>query len=162
MCSRCRNSIVAILVALATIACSRERREFSTTSTEGARYENNAYHITQGGHLFKWFNCSGCHASGGGGMGPALTDAPWRYGGTIDAIHATIVDGRPRGMPAFKDRVTDQQAWQIAAYVRALAGNVRKDAAPSRSEGMSSIPPPTRLPEQPPTVETVPEPRPVQ
>ena len=162
MSSRCRNSACALLlVALALGGCERERREVAGGPVDadraavGAHYENNAYHITQGGRLFKWFNCTGCHASGGGGMGPNLMDSPWRYGGTIDAIHATILDGRPRGMPAFKDKLTDAQAWQLAAYVRALAGNVRKDAAPSRSEGVSGIPPPTRLPEQPPTVETV-------
>jgi cytochrome c oxidase cbb3-type subunit 3 len=78
-------------------------------------------------------------------------DGEWRYGGRIDQIHASILEGRPNGMPAWRGKVTDQQAWQLAAYIRALSGNVRKDAAPSRREGMAATPPPTRIPRQPPT-----------
>ena len=77
-------------------------------------------------------------------------DEKWRYGGTIDAIQATILDGRPNGMPSFRNRVTDTQAWQLAAYVRALSGNVRKDAVPSRREGLAATPPLTQLPQQTP------------
>lgn len=162
MSSRFRNSALVALALLALGGCERERREFVTDSNTGAHYENNAFHITQGGRLFHWMNCSGCHSNGGGGMGPALMDSPWRYGGDIDAIHNSILQGRPRGMPAFRDKLTDVEAWQIAAYVRALAGNVRKDAAPSRRESLSSTPPLDRLPQQPPSVEHVPEPRPAQ
>jgi cytochrome c oxidase cbb3-type subunit 3 len=78
-------------------------------------------------------------------------DAQWRYGGRIDQIHATILDGRPNGMPAWRGKITDQQAWQLAAYVRALSGNVPKSAAPSRREGLSATPPLTRLPAQSPS-----------
>ena len=45
-------------------------------------------------------NCVGCHSHGGGGMGPALMDGQWRYGGRIDQIATTIAEGRPNGMPA--------------------------------------------------------------
>jgi cytochrome c oxidase cbb3-type subunit 3 len=162
MSSRCRNSALVVLALFALGGCEREHREFTTDASSGAHYENNAFHITQGGRLFHWMNCGGCHANGGGAIGPALMDAPWRYGGSIEAIHATILAGRPRGMPSFRDRLTDVEAWQIAAYVRALAGNVRKDAAPSRRDSLAATPPLTRVPAQPPKPETVPEPRPVQ
>jgi cytochrome c oxidase cbb3-type subunit 3 len=182
------GALVAILGILSILAgCERERREYhsSPTSTAqphprlstlqpgeplaspadpvGAHYENNAYHITQGGRLFRWFNCNGCHANGGGAIGPALMDAQWRYGGRIDQIHASILEGRPNGMPSWRGKMTDQQAWQLSAYIRALSGNVRKDAAPSRREGMQATPPPTRIPSQPPragddSAQTVPSP----
>ena len=69
--------------------------------------------------------------------------------------------GRSDGMPAWRGKLTDQQAWQLATYVRALSGNIRKDAVPSRREGMTATPPLTRIPEQPPqdgdaSVQTVP------
>jgi cytochrome c oxidase cbb3-type subunit 3 len=175
MCSHFRSRHLLLVLALLTAGCERESREYSTAPVEapppsprlstlqpgqqladvpdaiGAHYENNAYHITQGGRLFRWFNCNGCHANGGGSIGPALMDDEWRYGGRIDQIHASILEGRPNGMPAWRGKVTDQQAWQLAAYIRALSGNVPKDAAPSRREGMAATPPPTRIPRQPPT-----------
>lgn len=116
----------------------------------GAAYENNAYHINEGQRLFRWFNCNGCHGNGGGNIGPALMDDQWRYGGGIDQIHASIVQGRPNGMPSFRERIPDAQIWQIAAYVRALSGNVPKSAAPSRGETIQATPPLTRTPPQPP------------
>jgi cytochrome c oxidase cbb3-type subunit 3 len=161
--------------ALALCACDRERREFSGATMpengpsdatlvklepgastpakpdpRGPQYEGNAYHLSQGQRLFRWYNCNGCHSNGGGGMGPPLMDEDWRYGGTIDQIYSTIVQGRPNGMPTFRDKIPEQQIWEIAAYVRSLSGNVPKDAASSREEGVSAIPPLTRIPEQPP------------
>ena len=106
-------------------------------------YAENAYHIGEGGRLYRQMNCVGCHANGGGGMGPALMDDQWRYGGRMDQIVASIDQGRPNGMPSWRGKLTEQQMWQLAAYVRSLSGNVPKDAAPSRSDSMSTIYPPT-------------------
>jgi cytochrome c oxidase cbb3-type subunit 3 len=192
MSSRFRSDVASIIVISFAIAalfsgCERERREYHSAPSStaqphprlstlqpgdrlttpmdpvGLHFENNAYHITQGGRLYRWFNCNGCHANGGGSIGPALMDAQWRYGGRIDQIHASILEGRPNGMPSWRGKMTDQQAWQISAYIRALSGNVRKDAAPSRREGMRATPPPTRIPSQPPSAgddsaQTVPAP----
>ena len=60
-----------------------------------------------------------------------------------------ICEGRPNGMPSFRGKIPDAQAWEIAAYVRALSGNVPKDAAPSRREGMAATPPLDALPAEP-------------
>jgi cytochrome c oxidase cbb3-type subunit 3 len=105
------------------------------------QYEGNATHIANGQRYYKWFNCAGCHFNGGGGIGPALMDEKWRYGGKIEQIYASIVQGRPNGMPAFRDKIPPEQVWEIAAYVRSLSGNVDKTAAPSRSDEMRSTPP---------------------
>src|SRR5215212_1841928 len=64
-------------------------------------YEENAYAVNQGKRLYRWYNCSGCHANGGGGIGPPLTDSEWRYGSDPASIYTTIMQGRPEGMPSF-------------------------------------------------------------
>jgi len=183
-----RIALVAALVAGTLAGCERERREYHAAPTQppgahprlstlqpgerlaeaasaiGRHYENNAYHVNQGSKWYRWFNCNGCHGSGGGGaIGPALTDAQWRYGGSIDQIHASILEGRPNGMPAWRGKLTDQQAWQLAAYVRAFSGNIRKDAVPSRGDTMRTTRPLTEMPEQDPagadpSAQTVPAP----
>jgi cytochrome c oxidase cbb3-type subunit III len=190
MSSPCRNDIAIAALAFCvvlTAGCERERREYHSSPTTaaaphprlstlqpgdplaspldpvGLHYEKNAYHISQGGRLYRWFNCNGCHANGGGSIGPALMDAQWRYGGHIDEIHASILEGRPNGMPSWRGKLTDQQAWQLSAYIRALSGNVRKDAAPSRRDAMAATPPLTQIPKQPPrnedpSAQTVPSP----
>jgi cytochrome c oxidase cbb3-type subunit 3 len=94
-------------------------------------------------------NCVGCHSHGGGGMGPPLMDDEWRYGGRIDQIAASIAEGRPNGMPAWREKLTSDQIWQLAAYVRSLSGQPSKDAVSSRSEEMSNTTPQTLTPREP-------------
>lgn len=127
-------------------------------SALGARYENSAFALSQGKRLFAWFNCKGCHANGGGGSGPALMDDTWIYGSRMDNIVATIREGRPNGMPAFRGRIPDDQIWQIAAYVRSLAGLTSKDAAPSRNDDLNAHPAENRLPSTTPKAGGVPPP----
>ena len=112
-------------------------------------YDNNAPAIAQGQTLYMQMNCVGCHFHGGGGMGPALMDDEWRYGGRIDQIASTIAEGRPNGMPAWRGKLTNDQIWQLSAYVRSLSGQPSKDAVNSRSDGMSTTAPQTLTPREP-------------
>jgi cytochrome c oxidase cbb3-type subunit III len=112
-------------------------------------YDNNAPAISQGQQLFAQMNCSGCHSHGGGGMGPPLMDDEWRYGGRLDQIAASIAEGRPNGMPAWRTKLTSDQIWQLAAYVRSLSGQPSKDAVSSRSDEMSNTAPQSLTPREP-------------
>ena len=114
-----------------------------------AAYERNAFAIAQGQFLYMRMNCVGCHAHGGGGMGPALMDDEWRYGGRIDQIAATIAEGRPNGMPSWRGKLTNQQIWQLAAYVRSLSGQAPKDAVSARADELSNTPPQTQTKREP-------------
>jgi cytochrome c oxidase cbb3-type subunit 3 len=92
-----------------------------TTDPRAAAYYNNADAVNTGKRLFQQYNCSGCHSNGGGGMGPDLMDDVWIYGGRLEQIHQTLVEGRPNGMPAWGGKVPDEQLWQLSAYVRSLS-----------------------------------------
>jgi cytochrome c oxidase cbb3-type subunit 3 len=157
----------AVVAILLTAACDREARQLRSPPSGGAvsatvsmsslragggeapppsdpraaMYEGVAYQINEGQRYYEWFNCSGCHAHGGGDVGPALMDDEWRYGGAITQIRASIADGRPNGMPAFGGMIPDEQLWQIAAYVRSMSGNADKLAASSRDDHMRTTPP---------------------
>lgn len=100
-------------------------------------YEENAFAVSEGKRLYQWFNCAGCHAQGGGDIGPPLMDVKWIYGSEPENIFATIVEGRPNGMPAYRHKVPDQQVWQLVAYVRSMSGQLRKDVAPGRNDDMN-------------------------
>ena len=112
----------------------------------GHPYENNAYQLNQGKRLYAWFNCKDCHADGGGNIGPALIDGWWRYGPDPASIFATIRNGRPHGMPAFGDKMTTEQVWQLTGYVRALGAMSASTAAPSRNDDLESRPAENRGP----------------
>ena len=173
MSSRFRNSFVAIALLALVCGCDRDRQEPrgkplgetvpmaaapdtifpgggrpAPLDARAAAYEGNAYAIAQGQQLFTWMNCVGCHSHGGGGMGPPLMDDQWRYGGRIDQIASTIAEGRPNGMPAWRRKLTQDQIWALAAYVRSLSGLPSKDAVSSRSESMSGPTPGSLTPHQ--------------
>jgi cytochrome c oxidase cbb3-type subunit III len=101
-------------------------------------YEENASAMNDGKRLFEWYNCVGCHAHGGGGIGPPLMDDKWLYGSQPDQIFKTIVEGRPNGMPSFRSKIPDNQVWQLAAYVRSMSGQAAFGAAPGRSDDMNT------------------------
>jgi cytochrome c oxidase cbb3-type subunit III len=161
---------IALLMATAALGgCERERRELQKplttpdavahaegvaelqpgaagrgmreTAAQGGYNESSAYEVSQGRTLYKWFNCVGCHAQGGGAIGPALMDDKWIYGSKPDEIFKTIMDGRPNGMPSFRGRIPEAQAWQIVAYVRSMSGLLPANVAPNRLESMISAPP---------------------
>jgi cytochrome c oxidase cbb3-type subunit 3 len=160
-----RALLALLLAGLALAGCERELRRFSppednTTPTPAAprmssnqpglaleggvktaarnesMYDGNAYAVNQGKRLFRSYNCNGCHGAGGGSIGPALMDSQWLYGGDPASIFASIMQGRPNGMPSFGGHIPDDQAWMLVAYVRSMSGELRKDVAPSRSDGI--------------------------
>ncbi len=104
-------------------------------------FQDNAYGISEGKRLFGQYNCSGCHANGGGGMGPALMDDKWIYGSNPENIFASIVEGRPNGMPSWKGKIPDEQVWQLVAYVQSMNGQSSIDSLPSRSDHMHATTP---------------------
>jgi cytochrome c oxidase cbb3-type subunit III len=136
--------LVAVLLGGALVGCEREQRRFvdsppfgQPTPIDRSGYEQNAWAVAEGKRWFRWYNCNGCHGNGGGGMGPALADDQWRYGHAPTQIVESILQGRPNGMPAFAARMPEDQAWQLAAYIRSMSGQLRTDVAPSRSDSIS-------------------------
>jgi cytochrome c oxidase cbb3-type subunit 3 len=127
--------LCGLLLAVALTGCEREARKFhepeamNRPAAGGAQnpdlapgttkpptqplqmsaddpYENNAFMVGQGQSLYLNMNCAGCHAMGGGGMGPALMDDEWVYGSKGSDIFTSIVEGRPNGMPSYRGKLT--------------------------------------------------------
>ena len=169
--------LLIVLLAVSTmVACEREKREFRQSgvvpgatpvtelypgggaphTSEPSKYEENAYALSQGKMLFSSYNCTGCHANGGGGMGPALMDDQWIYGYEPDQVYKSILEGRPNGMPTFRGKIPDEQLGEIAAYVRSLSGQAPKAAAPGRDDHMSGKPAESSTEKRSPKMSTLP------
>lgn len=103
-------------------------------------YNSSGYDISEGQRLFDWYNCSGCHAHGGGGIGPPLIKKEWVYGGEPANLFDTIVKGRPNGMPAWGGRIPEYQVWQLVAYVRSMNGEQPTSATPTRPDTIEQNP----------------------
>ena len=103
-------------------------------------YNSTAYDISEGQRVFDWYNCSGCHAHGGGAIGPPLIKQDWTYGGEPQNLFDTIVKGRPNGMPAWGGRIPEYQIWQIVAFVRSMNGQEPTSATPTRADSIEPNP----------------------
>jgi cytochrome c oxidase cbb3-type subunit 3 len=149
---------------LALIACQRERRDLRPAPAseavfgDAARlsqlqpggtqsrplvanpYQGSAYAVSEGQRLYAWYNCTGCHANGGGAIGPPLIKSAFLYGAEPANLFDTIVKGRPNGMPAWGGRVPEYQVWQLVAYVRSLNGLEPKSATPVRADTIEQDP----------------------
>lgn len=159
---------VAVFAALYCVAalssCQREKRELHPSPTRLAVYgdaarqselqpggpqtqplvvnpfEGNAYAISEGQRLFAWYNCAGCHANGGGGIGPPLIKQNWTYGGEPANLFDTIIKGRPAGMPSWGGKIPEYQIWQIITFVRSLNNLEPKAATPARLDTIEQYP----------------------
>src|SRR6185295_10303975 len=90
--------------------------------TEQARnpFSGDPKAITQGAVLFRQ-ECMYCHgvAARGGMRAPDLTTGSWSHGGADADLARTISGGVPgTAMPPHK--LTDNEVWQIVAYLRTL------------------------------------------
>ena len=100
-----------------------------------------------GGHVIYADNCAPCHGAGGAGRPgyPVLADDVWLWGGSLDAIHQTLLygirsgneQGRLSEMPAFgTDGILERdQIGAVADHVLMLAGQGDENAASVNTEG---------------------------
>ena len=154
---------VLIACVLALAACDREDRDFRSSPPAAsptpfvrqtplqpgaptdllgsAAYQENRWAVSEGQRLYNGFNCVGCHANGGGGIGPALADREWKYGSEPDQVFATIVEGRAEGMPSFGGKLGNAEVWRLVAYVRSLGKLTPPDTWPARADDIGEASP---------------------
>lgn len=122
---------------------------------------NLRQYAMRGGEVLFKENCVPCHQSGGAGaLGyPTLADDEWLWGGDLESIQMTLVDGirsdlsdntRLSEMPKFGDFLAQDEIANVADYVMAMAqGNaaagpgqdlyLEQCAACHSSDGMNPV-----------------------
>jgi glucose/arabinose dehydrogenase len=73
--------------------------------------------------------CATCHgtSTAKGPVGPSLFDDEWIHGSDDVSIVKSIRDGYPeKGMPPFKDQLTDQEIWQMVLYIHTQAASLKE------------------------------------
>ncbi len=125
------------------------RNAIAATSMAGLLGNPKLLHAAEeGGRAAFKVHCVQCHGSGAAGSKgyPNLNDDDWLWGGDVDAIHTTLVNGirqpgndatRLSQMPAFgRDGIlTAPQIQDIVSYVRTLSG--REAASASSANGLA-------------------------
>jgi len=90
--------------------------------------EGKTDRIEEGDKLFHsneaaCYACHGKDAKGNQTLGaPNLTDAIWFYGGEKETVMTTLRQGRGGNMPAWDERLNDNEIKILTAYVHSLGG----------------------------------------
>lgn len=75
--------------------------------------------------------CAACHGIGGQGTpalgAPNLSDDVWLYGGDLASVIKSIRDGRGGEMPAWRERLGEDQARAVAAWIHANAARESRE-----------------------------------
>ncbi len=87
------------------------------------KYMSDPSWVRVGQSVFKT-NCVSCHGAQGGGLvGPNLTDEAFKNVKTIDDLYKIVNNGAAAGaMPAWKNRLEQNERVLVAAYVASLRG----------------------------------------
>jgi len=124
-----------------------EKRTKQDNDKEGGR-EPTKENLRAAGPLFRR-HCQRCHGADGKGVAgkldaaepPDFTRRDWQEDRSNSRLLRSILDGRKKGMPAFQDKLTEDEARDLVEFVRSLVSprpaNSRKPrAAPGESPSM--------------------------
>ncbi len=102
-------------------AAERARRAGAMTD-DGLRALSQDSTTVNAGRVVFMQNCVACHLpSGGGSIGPNLTDNAWINGGRATQIFRTVSEGiAARGMPAWGAQLGEEKTQQVTAFVLTL------------------------------------------
>ena len=108
---------------------SRRRRRLRRRPAPGGRAGRRARR-GRGNPTAQLFTevCAGCHGAtaAAGPRAPSLLADTWLHGSDDESIARNIRDGfLDKGMPPFKEALTDQQVWQMVAYLRTQTANLK-------------------------------------
>jgi cytochrome c oxidase cbb3-type subunit 3 len=113
-------------------AAERARRAGAMTDEALNTLARDGATVREGQVVFAQ-NCVSCHtATGGGTIGPNLTDNRWINGGRATQIYRTVLEGVPaRGMASWGPQIGETKVQAVVAYVLTLRNtNVPGGKAP--------------------------------
>jgi cytochrome c oxidase cbb3-type subunit III len=119
------------------------------------RFANEPDWVSYGNSIYT-NNCASCHGPLGGGLvGPNLTDNYYKNIKQVTDIARVIELGAANGaMPAWKNRLTDEDIIMMSSYVVYLRG---KDGGPTAKRSEGDELPPWPAPPPKPAAPTTPE-----
>ena len=123
-----------LLVAVTLIASTRQSRNAEAQKLKNPE-TSNPESIEAGKKLYLR-HCASCHGQGGkgdggmalsGGTPSDLTDEKWDYGSSDGEIFTAIREGVSADMLEYKNKLDDQQIWQVVIFLRSIGPQPAKE-----------------------------------
>lgn len=123
-----------LLVAVTLIASTRQSRNAEAQKLKNPE-TSNPESIEAGKKLYLR-HCASCHGQGGkgdggmalsGGTPSDLTDEKWDYGSSDGEIFTAIREGVSADMLEYKNKLDDQQIWQVVIFLRSIGPQAAKE-----------------------------------
>jgi cytochrome c oxidase cbb3-type subunit 3 len=100
---------------------AKQKQMASGQPVPGAHREGPAVDYIAAGKKEFAAHCAVCHGpEAKGGIGPDLTRKEFKFGRTEQAISQSISDGRPGGMPGFKNDLSHEKLESLVKYILSL------------------------------------------
>jgi len=98
-----------------------EKAKGAETAAPGTRRETRTADLLADGKKEFATRCAPCHGENAkGGIGPDLTRKQFKYGRSAPEVTTSIGEGRPGGMPPFKNELSREKLEGLAQYVLSL------------------------------------------
>lgn len=110
-------------VAEMQLAAEEAERRGASVDENSVVLLTDASDIAAGKEIYTT-NCVACHlASGGGSVGPNLTDEYWKHGGGVKNVFRTIKVGVPeKGMISWESQLSPTDIQKVTSFVLSLQG----------------------------------------
>jgi cytochrome c oxidase cbb3-type subunit 3 len=99
----------------------------SVTAAERERYKRKLEALQADGYQA----CAGCHLANGGGNkainATNFTDSGWQNNNSTPGMVTSIVNGKGKIMPSYKNKLTQQQIYYLVEYIRKFEDKTRTD-----------------------------------
>jgi cytochrome c oxidase cbb3-type subunit III len=100
---------------------AKQNQLASGLPVDGAHKEGQTVDYVAAGKKEFAARCAACHGpEAKGGIGPDLTRKEFKFGRTGQAITQSISDGRPGGMPGFKNDLSHEKLESLVKYILSL------------------------------------------
>ena len=96
------------------------KKQAAGAATPAGQAKDPAAQLAEGKKVFAE-RCASCHGPDGkGGIGPDLTRQQFTYGRSTEEVTRSVEEGRPGGMPSFKNDLSHDKVEGVVGYALSL------------------------------------------
>ncbi len=126
-------------IAIAAVQAEKRNKKMANSVDENSvKFTSNASVLKEGEEIYI-ANCRACHGgTGGGGVGPNLTDKYWLHGGSINDVFKVVKYGVPdKGMISWQTKLNPAKISAVSSFIMTMQGTTPEN--PKEPQGVEYV-----------------------